>query len=281
MKTSLLSILNLMCLLSWCLAQDSMVQITKEKLQVPENYVRSTGKPDSIFRLTRVPGAEKAPDLIIPFYSTVRSRVADVRVSQGRMEVAIQDDEFGIDYYDYRRTTGDWVMQDKKRVCALNGHLSGRIAQVDIAEDGVKVSFHSKWVPRQTASWDSELFEKPHRNSLEQLKTSRYILGDGNFVLADQGNGSPSQSGDVAPPAASNTQKEPGLQDGEPSVEHPTGAVDETASNMRTRTPVTKSEVLPSVAKNQELRSSTPWSVIVVLIVAALGLLCLLLKRRS
>ena len=270
-----------MCLFSWCLAQDSMVQITKEKLQAPENYVQTTGRPDSIFRVARVPGAEKAPDLIIPTYSTMRSRVADVRVSQGRMEVAIQLDELGIDYYDYRRTTGDWVLQDEKRVCALNGRLSMVIAQVDIAEDGVKVSFHSKSVPRQTASWDSELFEKPHRNSLGQLKTSRYILKEGNFVLADQGNGSPSQSGDVAPPAASNAQKEPGLQDGGPSVEHSAGAVDGKASNMRTLTPETKSEVLPSVAKNQELRSSTPWRIIVVLIVAAGGLLWLLLNRRS
>ena len=43
-------------------------------------------------------------------------RIVDVRVSENRIEVAIQLDELGIDYSDYKFADGKWVLQEQKRV---------------------------------------------------------------------------------------------------------------------------------------------------------------------
>ena len=157
-------------------------------------------KPDAAFRIQSKNDNPSIPELSIPTYSTMRSRVVDIRQSKGRMEVAIQVDELGIDYYDYRLNDGAWVLSEKKRVCSLNGVLALNLAQVDLLEEGVvKVAYRDESSGGRASSWANELLTKENREKSGLLR-EEYKLQNGQFTLS-------SDPVRFRPEVAANTQK--------------------------------------------------------------------------
>lgn len=165
------------------LAEPPPIQITKERIQTKQ-VDGELMKPDAAFRIRNANKNSSTPELSIPAYSTMRSRVVDVRQSQNRMEVAIQVDELGIDYYDYRLKGGQWVLNGQKRICSLNGVLALNLAQVDIlAGDVVEVAYRDESSGGRDSSWADELLTKENRGKAGLLR-EEYKLKDGQFVLS-------------------------------------------------------------------------------------------------
>jgi hypothetical protein len=177
-------------------------------------------KPDAEFKIRITNENVSIPELTIPTYSTGRRRVADVRQSQGRMEVAIQVDELGIDYYDYRLNGGEWELKEQKRICTLNGVLALNLAQVDILEEGtIEVAYRSESLGRRSSSWADELLSKDNQGKAELMKEA-YKLMDGKFVLS----GAPVRLRPAVPVNAQNSKEQNKAQhptDGTPVPEKP------------------------------------------------------------
>lgn len=144
MKTNIASIVALAFVTSTSLAQGASFNVATVKLA---NSDLQAGNPlDAEFRIKAADADPPVPELHIPTYSSsrVRTRVVDVRLSHNRMEVAIQEDEFGIGYFDYRLDGGGWVPGEAKHICSLSGPLSLALAQVDILEgEIVEVKYHA------------------------------------------------------------------------------------------------------------------------------------------
>jgi hypothetical protein len=168
-------------------AVEPKITVTKEKLAQPIAAESDPKKPDAVFRIrsAEIPGTH--PELEIPTFSYgMRTRVADVHVSENRIEVAIQLDEFGIDYMDYKLVEGQWALQSKRRVCSLNGALALALAQVDIRDGGVvEVKYHEGVSDSKNTSWDNELTNKNHLAN-RTLLSEHYTLNEGKFALVGE-----------------------------------------------------------------------------------------------
>jgi hypothetical protein len=185
MKTNTIINLILAYVTGICLAQEAKFSVTKEKLPRADGFVENGGQPDAEFRIKMLDADQSLPDLTIPAYSYgSRTRIVDVRTSQKSAAIAIQDDEFGIDYYDYLLANGRWILQHKKRVCELSGALALSLAQVDILEGGaVEIKYHHLGQSDLGKSgWEQELIKKDHKGK-DKLLVERYELKDGAFVL--------------------------------------------------------------------------------------------------
>lgn len=164
-------------------ADPPRASVTKEAADISE-AAREEKKPDALFRVDFAEIDGGLPDLEIPALSTgMRTRVVDVRVSPGRAEVALQVDELGIAYYDYKLENGKWILKGTKNICALSGALALALAQVDILEGGrVEVAYRGESSGRRASSWADELLSKENRGEAGLLK-EEYKLQDGQFVL--------------------------------------------------------------------------------------------------
>jgi len=186
MKTKILTIVILTCMHGFSFSEEPIFRVTKEKLARPENTVPDTSKPDAEFRIKLIKPNKMTPDLVIPTYSTGRRRVVDFRVSQERMEVAIQLDELGIDYYDYKLVDEKWLLQSQKRICSLSGARALALAQVDIREGGVvEIRYREGTSERRKSTWNDELINKDHKQN-EKLLLERYDLKPSGFVLVGE-----------------------------------------------------------------------------------------------
>lgn len=215
MKTKLITYVAAASLSTVLLAEPTPLKVTKEPVQA--NQVDGElMKPDAAFRIQSENDNPSIPELSIPAYSTMRSRVVDIRQSQNRMEVAIQVDELGIDYYDYRLNDGAWVLSEKKRVCSLNGVLALNLAQVDLLEEGVvKVAYRDGSSGGRASSWANELLTKENREKSGLLR-EEYKFQNGQFTLS-------SDPVRFRPEVAANTQK----TEEQNKAQHPTdGAVE-------------------------------------------------------
>jgi hypothetical protein len=192
------------------LADPPPFRVTKERIQTKQ-VEGEMMKPDAEFRIQPTNDNADIPELAIPTYSTGRRRIVDVRHSQGRMEVAIQVDELGIDYYDYRLNDGHWTLEKQRRICSLNGMLALKLAQVDIVEDGlVQVTYRDESSDGRASSWADELLTKENRGKAGLMK-EEYKLKDGQFTLS----GDPVR---LRPAVAANTQK----SEEQNEAQHPT-----------------------------------------------------------
>lgn len=197
------------------LAEPPPFRVTKERIQTKQ-VEGEMMKPDAEFRIQPTSENADIPELVIPTYSTGRRRVVDVRQSQNRMEVAIQIDELGIDYYDYRLNGGSWVLNEQKRICSLNGVLALNLAQVDLLEDGrVEILYRDGSSGGRATPWNDELLSKQNQGK-EGLMKEKYKLQDGQFALTDD----PVR---LRPAVAANTQK----SEEQNKAQHPTGGAAE------------------------------------------------------
>lgn len=192
-------------------AVEPKITVTKEKLAQPMAAESDQRKPDAVFRIRSAEIPATHPELEIPTFSYgMRTRIADVRVSENRIEVAIQLDEFGIDYMDYKLVEDQWTLQSKRRVCSLNGALALALAQVDILEDGLIDVKYRDGVRARQSSWNDELIGKEEREAVG-LMSERYQLRDNKFNMI----GEPTR---LRPAIASNTQK----SEEQNKAQHPT-----------------------------------------------------------
>lgn len=186
MKTKIVTAIILAGMHNLSFSEEPKFRITKDKLVHPEISATDNKKPDAEFRIQAVQPNQMIPDLVIPTYSTGRRRVVDLRASEERMEVAIQIDELGIGYFDYRLESGKWILKNTKSVCSLSGALALALAQVDIREGGVvEVKYHEGTSVRGKSSWDKELIMKDHNNN-DKLLSERYTLREDGFRLAGE-----------------------------------------------------------------------------------------------
>jgi hypothetical protein len=185
MKTKIFALVIMTCIHGLSLSEEPLIRVTKEKLPSSGNSAPVARKPDAEFRIKSLDANLAIPDLTIPAYSYgMRTRIVDARVSKKRMEIAIQLDELGIDYYDYKLEEGRWVLQSKKRVCSLSGALALALAQVDICEGGVvEMKYREGRSVIRKSSWDNELINKDHKAN-DKLLSERYALKEGGFRLA-------------------------------------------------------------------------------------------------
>jgi hypothetical protein len=184
MKTNTIINIILAGLTCMSLAQDPKFSVTMAKLSKTDGSVKKNGQPDAELRIKTLDVNLPLPDLTIPAYTTVGTRIADARASQNRMEVAIQLDEFRIDYYDYILEQGKWIQQSKKLICHLNGAFALALAQVDILGGGVvEVRCHDRGsYERSKSGWEQELIRKDYRGK-DKLLVERYELKGGECVL--------------------------------------------------------------------------------------------------
>jgi hypothetical protein len=183
MRTKLFTSAILICMNATSFAEEPTFRITKEKVMRHDGIVIDASKHDAEFRVTAIQSNSAIPDLAIPTYSSGRRRVVDVRYSKDRIEVAIQVDELGIDYSDYKLVDGVWTLQNKKRVCTLSGALALALAQVDIHEGGVvEIKYHPEGSVARKSSWNDELVNKDHKSN-ENLNSERFTLKSGEFGL--------------------------------------------------------------------------------------------------
>lgn len=185
MKTKYITFAVAACMNPILLAEPPPIKVTKERLQTKQ-VEGEPMKPDAEFKIRNTKENSSTPELSIPTYSTGRRRVVDVRQSQGRMEVAIQVDELGIDYYDYRLNGGEWELKGQKRICTLDGVLALNLAQVDILEEGIiEVAYRGESLGRRSSSWADELLSKENQGKAGLMKEA-YKLKDGQFVLSGE-----------------------------------------------------------------------------------------------
>lgn len=199
MRTRIIVLVTAMSMSGILFAEPPQFRVMKEKRSKNQTAGEMKG-PDAEFIIRPTKEEATIPELVIPTYSTGRRRVVDVRSSKGRMEVAIQLDELGVDYYDYRLNDGQWNLHEQRRVCSLNGLLALSLAQVDILENGlVEVTFIDGPSGGRASSWDDELLSKQNRGKTGLLK-EQYILRNEQFTLS----GDPVR---LRPSDASNAQK--------------------------------------------------------------------------
>lgn len=183
MKKQILTLVILIGIGNIGLSKELSVLVTKEKMKNAEKSALEQNLPDEKFRIKVIEPKSATPDLIIPTYSSVRIRIADTSISLNRVEIAIQIDEFRIEYSDYRLLNGKWDLKVRKSVCELSGSLAMALAQVEIHEGGiVEVKYHEVISNKRVLSWDNELIQKNH-NDNDKLLSERYILKDGEFQL--------------------------------------------------------------------------------------------------
>jgi hypothetical protein len=200
------------------LAEPPPIKVTKELLQTKQ-VAGEPMKPDVEFRIRNANENSSTPVLTIPAYSTMRSRVVDVRQSQNRIEVAIQVDELGIAYHDYKLENDKWILKNTKNICSLSGALALALAQVDILEDGhIEVAYRDESSDRHSSSWADELLSKENRGNAGLMKEV-YKLKDGQYALT-------SAPVRLRPLAEANTQnskqqKTQNPTDGTPAPEKP------------------------------------------------------------
>ena len=210
MKTKIVVFIVAASMNTILLGEPPPFRVTKERVHV-EQIAGEPKRPDAEFRIQPTNENADDPALAIPTHSTGRRRVVDVRQSKGRMEVAIQVDEFGIDYYEYGLNDGAWVLKAQKRICSLNGVLALKLAQVDLLENGhVEISYHDGPSAGRASSWESELLSKENHNKAGLLK-EEYRLQNGQFVLS-------SEPVHLRPEVAANTQK----SEEQNKAQHPT-----------------------------------------------------------
>jgi len=192
-------------------AEEPKASVIKEAVELSQAD-KSEGKPDAFFRVKFAPSEPQLQDLKIPTFSHgMRTRIVDIRVSADRAEVAVQLDEFEINYMDYKFNDGKWSLQQKKQVCTLSGSLALKLAQVDILGDGlVEVSYRDGYSVGRPSSWVDELLTKQNQGK-EGLMKERYKLQGGQFVLT----GDPVR---LRPTVAANTQK----SEEQNNAQHPT-----------------------------------------------------------
>jgi hypothetical protein len=163
--------------------QENKFVATKNKLSGTGLLPSGQKAPDAEFRIKSIPPGKTLPDLVIPTYSTFCSRVVDVRYSNNRVEVVVQNDEFGMNYSDYKLVGEEWVLQGQKSVCSLNGNLALKLAQVNILEGGiVEVKYHEESSVSGKSGWNNELINKDHKHN-EKLLSERYALKKDGFVI--------------------------------------------------------------------------------------------------
>jgi hypothetical protein len=183
MRTKLFTSAILICMNAASFAEEITFRVTKEKIMRHDSTVIDASKHDAEFRVTSIPSNSALPVLVIPTYSSGRRRVVDVHYSKDRIEVAIQVDELGIDYSDYKLADRVWTLQSKKRVCTLNGALALALAQVDILDGGVvEIKYHDESSIARKSSWNDELINKDHKPN-QKLNSERYTLKEGEFRL--------------------------------------------------------------------------------------------------
>jgi hypothetical protein len=219
MKTELITYAFAASLTAVLLAEPAPLKVTKQPVQ-KDQVDGELHKPDAAFRIRPENENPSIPELSIPTYTTMRSRVVDIRQSESRMEVAIQVDELGIAYYDYKLENGKWILKGTKNVCALSGALAQALAQVDILDDGrVEVAYRSESLDRRSSSWADELLSKENQGKAGLMK-EEYKLKDGQFVLS----GEPVRLRPAVPVNAQNSEEQNKAQhptDGTPVPEKP------------------------------------------------------------
>jgi hypothetical protein len=181
-------------------AAEPKITVTKEKIAQPMAAAGDQRKPDAVFRIRSTEMNAKQPDLEIPTFSSgMRTRVADVRVSENQIEVAMQVDELGIAYFDYRLDNGKWILTKSKNICKLSGPLALALVQVDILKDGSVDVKYRDGVKERQSSWNDELIDKVERGA-SGLMSEHYQLSENQFNLI----GEPVR---LRQATASNTQK--------------------------------------------------------------------------
>lgn len=183
MKMKIRNIIILISLFDLAYSKEPSVLVTKQKIKNVQKSALEVRMPDEEFRIKSIEPKSGITELVIPTYSSVSTRVADVNISHNRMEIAIQIDEFYVEYSDYTLINGKWKLKVKKNVCELSGLLASRIAVAEIHEGGiVEIKYHEGITDKKILNWDNELIQKIHQDN-DKLLSERYILKNNEFQL--------------------------------------------------------------------------------------------------
>lgn len=186
MKTSITNTAFLIILIVTTHGQEPKISVLKQKTDSIVDTKTGVEKYNAEFRVSIQSSKNETPELIIPTVSTMLTRVVACRGTKDRIEIAIQVDEFGIGYFDYRLVGGMWILKSTRNVCALNGQIAPRLAQVEILDEGIiDVKLHKDGSKLGKSGWEKELLMKDHKEE-KDLLVERYALQNGVFSLVGE-----------------------------------------------------------------------------------------------
>lgn len=123
------------------------------------------------------------PPLILEFPKGIRTRVAAVSISEDKINVVIQFDEFYLQSYRYTLGDSKWSLGEESRVCTLNGPLARSLSAVSLLPNGdISVVFSKHPIPRDKQQrWERVLIDKTLEAHGNDIVETYLKNGDGSW----------------------------------------------------------------------------------------------------